>query len=58
MGIDMATTFYACSRCEQATPTGDGATWRGRQVCPDCADIVLFWETLDAELTNGGDVEE
>lgn len=40
--------FYGCARCGKVTPTGDGVQHEGRQVCPDCAEIVLFWETIEA----------
>jgi DNA-directed RNA polymerase subunit RPC12/RpoP len=49
----MTATVYTCSRCEQATPTGEGTAHDGGQVCPCCAEIVLFWETIEHD--DGGD---
>jgi hypothetical protein len=45
--------FYGCDDCGKVTRTGDGLQIDGRQVCPDCAEIVAFWPTI--EHTEGGE---
>jgi len=39
--------FYGCDDCGRLTPSGDGLRHEGRQVCPDCAEIVAFWPTIE-----------
>jgi hypothetical protein len=32
---------------QQATPDGDGTHYKGERYCPDCAEVVTFWETIE-----------
>jgi len=38
---------YRCDRCGQDTPEGDGKHYKGERFCPDCAEVVAFWETIE-----------
>jgi formylmethanofuran dehydrogenase subunit E len=38
---------YCCDRCGQDTPEGDGKHYNGDRFCPDCAEVVAFWETIE-----------
>lgn len=38
---------YRCDRCGQDTPEGDGKHYKGDRFCPDCAEVVAFWETIE-----------
>ena len=38
---------YRCDRCGQDTPDGDGKHYKGDRFCPDCAEVVAFWETIE-----------
>lgn len=43
-----------CDRCGRHTPDGDGTTYKGERYCPDCAEVELFWQTIehdDSEVT-------
>jgi uncharacterized Zn finger protein (UPF0148 family) len=36
-----------CDRCGQPTPDGDGTHYKGERYCPDCAEVVTFWQTIE-----------
>jgi formylmethanofuran dehydrogenase subunit E len=38
---------YACDRCGEHTPDGEGTHYKGERYCPSCAEIELFWETIE-----------
>ena len=40
---------YKCDRCGEHTPDGEGRHYEGNRYCPGCAEIELFWETIEAD---------
>jgi formylmethanofuran dehydrogenase subunit E len=44
----MSNSHYDCDRCGEHTPNGDGIYHDGQRLCCDCAEIVAFWETIEA----------
>lgn len=40
---------YACDSCAEHTPDGDGLYYNGQRLCPDCAEVIAFWETIEAD---------
>ena len=42
-------TSDKCDRCGQVTPDGDGTHYKGERYCPDCAEIELFWQTIETD---------
>jgi formylmethanofuran dehydrogenase subunit E len=43
----MTGAFFMCERCGAAERSGDGAYHDGAILCCSCAEVVLFWETID-----------
>jgi formylmethanofuran dehydrogenase subunit E len=44
----MSNSHYDCDRCGEHTPNGDGLHHDGQRLCCDCAEVVAFWETVEA----------
>lgn len=52
--MNLGDRAYNCDRCGQDTPDGNGTHYKGERYCPDCVEVVAFWETIDEACLNCG----